>query len=206
MTFGFGITCGVMFLPALVANPRAFVENVFLYRPEVGFWGVSGLLDLFSIGFSGEPRPFFATASAAYGSISTLVMLGLIGWIFIRWRGDGARLLQLPAVAMQVLLALMVAASGIGPQYLIWLMPLAFFLLRAKGAVLLVITTSLFIFVCYTAWSGGFPWKLAIGFREYGYGWLTQVTGLVLWVLIGLQFVWSMTDRRTRAASPSPEG
>lgn len=95
-------------------------------------------------------------------------------------------------------------APGFGPQYLAWAVPWT----AAAGwrsAAAWHVSTGVFLFGMYTAWSAGFPWDFANAHKYLVPLWTLRV-GLVAWAVTGLLIVdvWRRYSRH-RVASVSKE-
>jgi hypothetical protein len=80
--------------------------------------------------------------------------------------------------------ALLVVAPGFGVQYVAWIIPLAPFALPWRGALGLNAAASLFLFITYTVWSGGWPWRFADMARSGPYRWMAAVAGYLMWLAV----------------------
>ena len=60
-----------------------------------------------------------------------------------------------------MLLTVLALAPGFGVQYTGWLIAFLPFALSWRGAIAMNAEISLFLFVTYTVWSGGWPWWFA---------------------------------------------
>ena len=152
--------------PALLGAPRAFLGNVLGYQGYWGIWGLSWCLKQ-------TGAETFQTVGFEQLSGAQLVVMGACKWLIITatcaiawWRRKAdARGLFMSLAWVWVLF--FVCATGIAPQYFVWLAP--FLLVAApRWAAAVTAAASVFLFVFYNVTAnvitegmriiGGNPW------------------------------------------------
>ncbi|HVS31062.1 MAG TPA: glycosyltransferase 87 family protein [Thermoanaerobaculia bacterium] len=197
---GFGSTAAAVFLPALMAGGLVVVKHIFGYAGGLPHeWGVPGLAFAISRNFPAlrEIGQDVMRAYVGYGRFVVYLAIAAVIVMAARQR----RFSILHAVAVMVL-ALFAFAPGFGVQYIAWLFPLLPFALPWRGAIAVNIAGSLFLFVTYTIWSGGFPWWFADLARPGPFRFLAAVAGYAMWAVVCFALVAAV--RRFRS-SPPPE-
>jgi hypothetical protein len=104
--------------------------------------------------------------------------------------------------AIEIMLLMVLAlAPGFGVQYIGWLIAFLPFAFSWRGAILMNAAISLFLFVTYTVWSGGWPWWFADITRAVPHRWVAAGAGYVMWAIVCGALVVSV--RRFTAATRS---
>ncbi|MDX6370853.1 MAG: hypothetical protein QOG93_2355 [Gaiellaceae bacterium] len=200
-----GVVAAV-FLPFVVLSPGGVWDSLYvqLSRPlQVESLGASLLLvghHVFGFGLAGETshgsQNLAGTAAGAFALASTLVQVGVLGWIwasFARGRGDGEALVRSTAATLCAFVAL---GKVLSPQFLIWLIPIVPLVRGRRGlwasallATALVLTQVWFPFRYF---------RLALGF-EAGLSWVLLARDLAL---VALTVLLAFTLRRRAATRP----
>ena len=197
------VTFAAIFLPGLVVSGPLFLERVFGYTGMVRSWGIpliGQLLERFA-GFGG-----IRAATPLLPSVMLLAVASI--WVLAARSvaGEPARLPQSIGAAWIVFLFL---APGFGLQYLYWALPFAFFTLPRVTVIAVHGVLSIYLFVVYTAWSGGWPWWFADRAKSADDIRTIVVWGLGSWLLLGVAgaiAVWRLYRHGSDAAAQPESG
>lgn len=191
---GFVLATSAIFLPPLLIVGDVLIKNVFGYSGFAGKWGFAALA-LWVEGLVAVPRTtwlyLLAVFYAEYGRyLVILAVLGITIVYAIRFRSGGIDPL-LRAIPITLLLVLFLA-PGFGVQYLLWPIPLLPLALGRRSYAVVVASTSLYLFITYTVWSGGFPWWYADSIAPSPGKPLLIPLGLIVWLIVGAAAVISL--------------
>lgn len=103
----------LLLVPVAVLAPEGFRDHVLAYSSAPGYWGLTGL----GVLLGSEPARQVAAFAARHGRLL------VVGAMALAWAA--AARLPARAAAAATLLAFLAATPGFGPQYLLWLAPLA---------------------------------------------------------------------------------
>ncbi len=152
--------------PALLGAPREFLGNVLGYQ---GYWGIWGL----SYWLRASGAPVFEKVGFAELSSAQLLVMGICKWgiiagvLAIAWLRRKSAAPGLFTTLAWVWALFFVCATGVAPQYFVWLAP---FLLVAtpRWSAAVTAAASVFLFVFYNVTAnvrtdrvritGGDPW------------------------------------------------
>ena len=135
--------------PVVAAGGSIVLRNIFGWAGMAGSWGFPAIAHQLAL-------ERFAQFYVAQGRWILLSALAILGALFVlRGRNDVLR------VAPLIYLTILFLAPGFGIQYLLWPLPFIPILFPRRAALLWSAITSVFVFVIYTYWSGGFPWHFA---------------------------------------------
>jgi hypothetical protein len=198
----FAAVCFAIFVPAAVIGGPAVVHNIFGYSGMVYDWGFPRAALLLG-------KPHAAALFIGYGKFLVIAAVALTAAIAVRARRrDAASLLAMCGAA---LLSILFVAPGFGVQYLDWPLPFLPFALSRRAAVALNAAFSLFLFLTYTIWNGGWPWWYADISEPRRLAWLVSICGLIVWIGVGAAALSairrlrrSQTEFRTPTAAPPP--
>jgi uncharacterized membrane protein len=144
----------------LLKFPALFARNVLEYGSYWGIWGITYCLRL--TGLSELSTISFVDLSTAQQWIALILKVIIItGAVLIGWNrrnAGGQRFLETITYTWLLFFAV---APGVCAQYLIWLAPFVLIVSPAFYS-LLVVTSSIFLFVFYNSAAHGFPWFVAI--------------------------------------------
>jgi hypothetical protein len=200
-----GVVAAV-FLPFVVLSPGGVWDSLYvqLSRPlQVESLGASLLLvghHVFGFGLAGETshgsQNLAGTAAGAFALASTLVQVGVLGWIwasFARGHGDGEALVRSTAATLCAFVAL---GKVLSPQFLIWLIPIVPLVRGRRGLWASgLLATAL---VSTQVWFPFRYFRLALGF-EAGLSWVLLARDLAL---VALTVLLAFTLRRRAATRP----
>jgi hypothetical protein len=156
----------VIFVPPVVVSGWVVIRNIFGYTGWGGAWGI----------------PLVARLAEVAVPVTPILLAALIAlWSAEAWKGAG-NVERLPRSTGLAFLLVLFLAPGFGVQYFHWILPYPALLLRRWAAVLLHALVSVFLFLIYTSWSGGWPWLWAN--RGTNPSWMGMF-GLVVWAGIG---------------------
>lgn len=195
----FGVAVAVLFLPAIAIGGPVVVRNIFGYAGNLPYeWGFPGVAFAISRNVPGM-RAAGDAAMRGYMAIGRyveyagiLAVLALAGW----------RRQHLPHAVEIMLLTVLALAPGFGVQYTCWILPLLPFALRWRGAVAMNAALSVFLFITYTVWSGGWPWWFADLARPGPNRSVAALAGCTMWLLVCVTLAVAIV-RFTR--TPPPE-
>ena len=213
----FMITAIVIFVPPIIIGGPIVARVVFGYRGGLPYeWGIPGV----AFALSRTIPALHATGLnvmlfwRAYGGWFAYVGIGAVWLMVFRERksraearghteaGHTEAILHAIEIMLLTVLAL---APGFGVQYIGWLIAFLPFAFSWRGAIVMNAVISLFLFVTYTVWSGGWPWWFADITRAGPHRWIAAVAGYVIWAIVCGALVVSIR-RFTRASRPETEG
>ncbi len=179
----FGGAALLGYLAHLAAAPGAVVENIFLYSGIGRIWGLGRLL------YGVENYRGLGIVLAA---LSILYFANRVA----RLCTPGTKVEDVPAeCGLHLFRALALAyvsflclTSGFGVQYLSWLATLVVFL-DVFWAVLYTLSGSLFLFLVYSHWAGGFPWDYANSWEAGPWPPAAVVLSYMTWLCTAGMFV-----------------
>jgi uncharacterized membrane protein len=159
-------TVVVLALPHILADPRLIITTVMGYRSRVICdWGLSRWSSYVRIGV---PVTFAAIAIAV---------------VYLRKRQA-----SLTCMIGSSILVFLVLTPGFGVQYLAWILPFCFiFCGHIMSAV--YATTSVFVGIIYTYWSGGIPWYFADALRERSGSQIVMYFAALCWLVLAISAV-----------------
>lgn len=209
---GFSVVAAISFLPAILLGGPTVIRNIFGYAGGLPYeWGISGVA--YAIGANvpslrdGGRAVMTAYEHggryAVYAAIAAVLLLG------VRRRDVGRD--ALPHIMAIMLLAVLALAPGFGVQYVCWLVPLLPFALAWRGVLAMNGVLSLFLFITYTVWSGGWPWWFGDIQRPGPYRYLPALAGYATWALVcvcaivAIQRFRSRPRARTEFRTPTAE-
>ena len=206
---GFTLILGISFLPAVLLGGPVVISNIFGYAGGLPYeWGITGVSYALAANFPplrGAGRAVL-TAYDEYGRFVVYAAIAAVIVLVVRRRD--ARRDALPHVMAIMLLTILALAPGFGVQYVCWLVPLLPFALPWRGAIAMNGVLSLFLFITYTIWSGGWPWWFADIQRPGPYRYLPALAGYVTWALVAVCAIVAIQRfrslRRSRTALQTP--
>ena len=152
--------CVVLWAQPIFQFPILFTKNVLLYGSYWGEWGVTYCLRLthwrpfFGRGTFDLPMPAVATALL----LKVIIIAAVFAIAFHRRKLNGRGLIDSIAYAWIIFFLL---SPGVCIQYLVWLAPFIL-VLSSPLYMWLTVSSSIFLFVVYTAIARGFPWFVAL--------------------------------------------
>jgi hypothetical protein len=171
-----GVAAGLLiFVPGFIVSGPLFLKQVFAYTGMPGRWGVRLLTEL----LTGN-----VPASIAVARLSTYALLAgvaLLYVIFARRNGEPALLPHTTGLLFLLILAL---APGFGVQYYFWILPFLVFTAPRRMAIALNAIVSGYLFVYYTAYSGGWPWWFAEPPADRALARMVVNWGIIPWLAI----------------------
>jgi hypothetical protein len=207
----FAMVAAVIFVPAIVIGGPVVVRNIFGYAGNLPYeWGLTGVAFAVSRNVPGAREAGQAVMALyqKYGRyFEYAAMLAVLGYVARR------RPPFLCALAIMVM-TILALAPGFGVQYIAWLIPVLPFALRWRGAIAVNAAISLFLFITYTVWSGGWPWWFADIARPSPYRFVAALAGYVMWAIVCVSLLIAIRSgsRRetefpmpTEALPPSPD-
>ena len=159
-------TVVVLALPHILADPRLIITTVMGYRSRVICdWGLSRWSSYVRIGV---PVTFAAIAIAV---------------VYLRKRQA-----SLTCMIGSSILVFLVLTPGFGVQYLAWILPFCFIF---GGHIMSAVyaTTSVFVGIIYTYWSGGIPWYFADALRERSGSQIVMYFAALCWLVLAISAV-----------------
>jgi hypothetical protein len=184
--------------PALVLAPEAFFRNALGYSGYWGIWGwsfalrASGMAAFQKVGMI-DMHAAQTVAMAA----SKCIIIGATLWLaWLRRKHDVFFTLA------AVWACFFTFATGVAPQYFVWLAP---FLLMASARWYAVLTGAgaVFLFAFYNTISGGLPWWRGISQNRHIAIW--GPWSLVPWVALLAFLIWLVPRLRKADAITAPE-
>ncbi|MBK5259915.1 MAG: hypothetical protein JJE51_10000 [Thermoanaerobaculia bacterium] len=194
----FSVSAIASFLPAVVRGGPLLVRRIFGYGGGLpNEWGVTGWAVFLGNRITAlrDPALNLYIWYRTFGRF--VVYMGLIiatASLIRRGVTDRRRLLFGVAIIVMVLLTL---APGFGVQYIAWIIPLLPFAFRWRIALSLNAIASLFLFITYSAWQGGWPWWYASVANQNPYRYLGTVAGLVMWVVVAAALAYAVRSFRS---------
>jgi Glycosyltransferase family 87 len=192
--FPFTVTVIAISIQPLLSFPLPFARNVFAYGGYWGLWGITYWLRL--TGWSQFVVIDYYDAPLGENIVSNALKLIIIAAaLVIAWRRRNTDSCGLFGSIAYVWLVFFAFAPGVGPQYLVWLMP---FLLVLPPAVFAYVTAacSLFIFFFYNTIAAGLPWNLAASKNDIIDQWAPWAIWPWLTLIAALTAEWQRTKRR----------
>ena len=184
--FGFVIVAIIIFLPPILIGGPIVARVVFGYRGGLPYeWGIPGVSYAIS--------RLFPTAKVvmawwiAHGSWFVYAAILAI-WALV-WKSNRFDRHDCLSSTEIMLLTILALAPGFGVQYIGWLIAFLPFAFSWRGAIVMNAAISLFLFVTYTVWSGGWPWFFADITRRSPYRWVAAVAGYVMWAIVCVALV-----------------
>lgn len=181
----FVITAIVIFVPPIIIGGPVVARVVFGYRGGLPYeWGIPGVAFALSrtvpaLQAIGQTVMLFWRAHGgwfAYAGIAAVCFL-------VFRRRPNSTPVTLHAIEIMILTVLALA-PGFGVQYIGWLIAFLPFAFSWRGAIAMNAAISLFLFVTYTVWSGGWPWWFADITRAGPHRWIAAVAGYVMWAIV----------------------
>lgn len=175
-TLAVGAIAIVLALPYLAQAPMLIMKRTLGYSSNPDIWGLSQLGAVFL------PAKAYALYRATGKAIAIVPVVWASYWVNCRPRK--------PSLFMQcglVAFLFLFLAPAFGVQYLAWLVPWGAGLSNRESLPFWVVS-SLYLFACYTALSGGIPWYLANafkGFQGYWPGVIVWCLGVACWITVG---------------------
>lgn len=211
-----GLTA-VGWMPALIAAPREFADQVLAYSGRWGSWGFSWVLS--RLGGVLEPLPSFGAFTSAQSFIISLAKVAILGvTLLLAWRGRAASGLGICSVAALTWATFFALAPTGGPQYLVWIAP--FVLMASPRWYLLITIASTVMLVAFYGYTSGWGFDVSHSTALVESRWLPWTT--VPWLAITAYALTALREaaqpagraaggwlqpRRTRARAPeSPAG
>ncbi|MEO6786291.1 MAG: hypothetical protein ABI318_09185, partial [Chthoniobacteraceae bacterium] len=178
--------------------PQAFCKNALGYSGYWGIWGWSYCLRATGAAMFQKMGVDHMPAAQAVAMAATKYLI-IGGTLWLAWR----RRRQDVFLTMAGVWALFfVCASGIAPQYFVWLAP---FVLMASPRWYAAITgaSAVFLFVFYNTISGGLPWDRGISENRHVAIW--GPWSLLPWVTLIAFLVWLAPRMLKAGATAAPE-
>lgn len=198
----FTVTVIIIFLPPILIGGPVVARVVFGYRGGLPYeWGIPGVAFALSrtvpaLHAAGQS---VMTFWRAYGGWFAYCGIGAV-WLFVfRRRGEARDDTEAMLHSVEIMfLTILALAPGFGVQYIGWLIAFLPFAFSWRGAVVMNATISLFLFVTYTVWSGGWPWWYADITRAGPHRWVAALAGYLMWGIVCAALF--IAIRRFRAA------
>jgi hypothetical protein len=184
--------------PALVLAPEAFFRNAIGYSGYWGIWGWSYALRASGMeAFQKVGMADLQTAQTVAMAASKYLIIGSTLWLAWRRRKD-----DIFFTLAAVWAVFFTFATGVAPQYFVWLAP---FLLMVSARWYAVITGAgaVFLFAFYNTVSGGLPWYRGISQNHHIALW--GPWSLVPWVALLAFSIWLVPRLRKADVLPEPE-
>jgi hypothetical protein len=199
----YSFVMAVSFLPAIIPGGPMVIRRIFGYQPTLpNEWGLTGLADGFSKAFPSLHDAARALFDFYHANGRFFVYAAVITtWIVLCRRPLDTPQKLLRACAIIVLI-IFVFAPGFGVQYIAWLIPLLPFAFSWPQAIALNAAASVFLFITYTTWNGGWPWWYASVARLGPYRFVATLAGYAMWFAV----CWALAVmlRRDNRTSPAP--
>jgi len=163
-------------LPYLAQYPALLIQRILGYNSTSAAWGMSQMAFVFL------PKE----AYGLYMGIGKTVIVVIILMTSVWMNREGRK----PPLFQQcgcIAFLFLFFTPGFAVQYLAWLVPWAADL-NSRRVLFYHVTSTVYLFACYTWWSGGFPWYLANSFqRTESFFWefLVFSLGVACWVSVG---------------------
>ena len=197
----FGLVVSVIFVPSIVIGGPVVIRHIFGYAGNLPYeWGFPGVAFAIS-----RNVPSLREEGAAAMKLYTtwgryIVYAGMLAVLaLVAWKRPVSRTALLHALGI-MLMTVLVLAPGWGVQYVTWIIPLLPFALAWKPALAVNAALSIYLFITYTVWSGGWPWWFADIARPGPYRWMPAVAGYTMWAIVLVALIAAI--RRFRAAPP----
>jgi glycosyl transferase family 87 len=186
---GYAAGFAAVFVPALFFGGARTLRSLLEYSGYPGKWGFIGLLLEIekAIGrYAQTPLFTFADVYATFGKYILIAALATLAiWLWVSRRAEQRVDLMHLATSVAGLLVTLFLAPGFGVQYLLWPPPFLLFALERPIAHVLMGAISLYLFITYTIWSGGFPRWYADSIAATPRKDLVTILGFPLWMLVG---------------------
>ena len=197
----FGAVVAVIFVPSIVIGGPAVVRHIFGYAGNLPYeWGFPGVAFAISRNVA-SLREEGAAAMKLYTTYGRYIvyagMLSVLALVALKRPSSRTALPHALAIMLMTVLAL---APGWGVQYVTWIIPLLPFALAWRGALAVNAALSIYLFITYTVWSGGWPWWFADIARPGPYRWMPAVAGYTMWAVVCVALI--VAIRRFRSAPP----
>ncbi len=202
----FAITAAILFLPPILIGGPIVARVVFGYAGGLPFeWGIPGVAfaisrTLPSAHDAGQSVMKFYALHGRY-----FVYTGIAAVILIVLRRPGEAKTRLPQAIEIMFLTLLALAPGFGVQYVQWLIAFLPFALSWRGAIAMNAAISVFLFVTYTVWSGGWPWWFADIARPGPHRYVAAVAGCAMWAIVCIALAVALR-RFIRTSQPETAG
>jgi hypothetical protein len=199
----FGVVVAIIFIPSIVVGGPAVIRHIFGYAGNLPYeWGFPGVAFAISRNVP-SLREEGAAAMKLYTTYGRYIvyagMLAVLALVALKRPASRTALLHALAIMLMTVLAL---APGWGVQYVTWIIPLLPFALAWKPALAVNAALSIYLFITYTVWSGGWPWWFADIARPGPYRWMPAVAGYTMWTIVCVALIAAI--RRFRS-EPLPE-
>lgn len=201
----FTVVLGISFLPAVLLGGPVVIRNIFGYAGGLPYeWGITGVAYAVAANVP-SLRGAARMVMTAYSHFGRYIVYGAIAAVlaFGSLRRSAGRA-ALPHIMAIMILSLLALAPGFGVQYVSWIIPLLPFALPWRAALAMNGVLSLFLFVTYTVWSGGWPWWFADVQRAGPHRYLPALAGYVTWALVCVCTIAAI--RRFRSRPPAQRG
>ena len=178
----FTIAAAIVYLPFIIAGGLRVIRVVFGYRGGLPFeWGITGVSFALSRNFPAlrDAGQSVMTFWQSHGSL--FVYAAIVAVLLLVWRSRTPNRLGASEIMLMTILAL---APGFGVQYIGWLIAFLPFAFSWRGAIALNAAISIYLFITYTIWSGGWPWWYADITRTGPHRWIAAVAGYVMWLIV----------------------
>jgi 4-amino-4-deoxy-L-arabinose transferase-like glycosyltransferase len=181
----FGVVTALIFVPSIAIGGPVVIRHIFGYAGNLPYeWGVPGV----AFAISRNVPSLHDEGAAAMKLYTTygryIVYAGMIAALaFLALRRHTSRT-ALPHALAIMLMTILALAPGWGVQYVAWIIPLLPFALPWTSAVLMNAALSLYLFITYTVWNGGWPWWFADIARRSPYRWISAVAGYATWLCL----------------------
>ena len=192
--FPFIVTVIAISIQPLLSFPLPFARNVLAYGSYWGLWGITYWLRL--TGWSQFVVIDYYNAPLGENIVSNALKLVIItAALMIAWRRRNMDTRGLFGSIAYVWLVFFAFSPGVGPQYLVWLMP---FLVVLSPTVFAYVTAacSLFIFFFYNTIAAGLPWNFAAATDDIVDQWAPWAIWPWLTFVAALVAEWQRTKRR----------
>lgn len=178
----FAAATSIIYLPAVIAGGPVVIRNIFGYAGGLPYeWGIPGVAFGASHAFPSMKSELLSvmTLYNRHGRFAVYAAIAIVMVLAFRRRSEQP--LQFTAI---LFLAMFALAPGFGVQYMAWLIPLLPFALAWRGALAVNAAASVFLFITYTVWSGGWPWWFGDVARPGTYRFVAAVAGYVMWAIV----------------------
>jgi hypothetical protein len=195
-TLAAAVTGALIFLPAMIVTGPVVFRNIFGYIGTASGWGLPLLGRIIEVAI---PHLFPVDPSRLVAPLLVAAIFCVWGAEAWRTRSTGAiEPERLPRVLALVYLIVLFLGSGFLPHYFFWFLPYLAFLFRRRTTILLHAVASFFLFLVYTSWSGGWPWRYAGGRNPP----IVGIIGLFVWAALGAAVVTGARTLYRRRAAP----
>lgn len=181
----FAVVAAIIFVPSILIGGPVVARVIFGYRGGLPYeWGISGLAfalsrTIPSMHASGQAVMLFWRAAGGW-----LVYAGIASVLLLILRHKPSTTFFMLHAIEIMLMTVLALAPGFGVQYIGWLIAFLPFAFSWRGAIIMNAAMSLFLFVTYTVWSGGWPWWFADIARPGPWRWIAAVAGYVMWAIV----------------------